>query len=94
MSKMDKQLPEGCKAQQPIPKKGCCENTYQTLDIADDFPAKQVQNTANPTLIAAFIYVYFQLSLPNGSNTESVYADYSPPPLEQDFQVLYQTFLI
>lgn len=96
MAKMDKQLPDECSStevQKAVKKKGCCENEYQSLDIDDDFNSKQLLSKAHPQLIAVFIYVYFQLNN-SGSNVDIAYSDYSPPPLEQDVQVMYQTFLL
>jgi len=96
MAKMDNQLPEECNfpdIQKPVKKKGCCENEYQSLDIDDDFSSKQVLSKAHPQLIAVFIYVYYHLNT-SDSNSDIAYSDYSPPPLEQDTQVLYQTFLL
>ena len=93
---MDNELPDDCKSlklQKPVKKKGCCENTYQNLEIDDDFNSKQMLAKANVQLIAVFVYVYLQLSIPEGT-IEIAYSDYSPPPLEQDIQVLHQTFLI
>ena len=96
MAQMDNQLPEDCKSpdiQKSVKKKGCCENEYQSLDIDDNFSSKQVLSKATPQLIAVFIYVYFQLNS-SDSDIDFAYSDYSPPPLEQDIQVLYQTFLL
>lgn len=96
MAKMDKVKPKDCQSpniQKPIKKKGCCENTYQNLEIDDDFSSKQILAKANPQLIAVFVYVYFHLNHTEDAVTIA-FSDYSPPPLEQDIQVLHQTFLL
>jgi len=97
LAKMEQAAPKDCKSpsmQQPVDKKGCCQNTYQNLDIDDDFSAKQVLAKANTQLISVFIYVYFQLNRFQAETDNNTFSYYSPPLLEQDAQVLYQTFLL
>ncbi len=73
--------------------KPCCENQHELLQLDDEFDAKQSASQVNKTFLAAFIHTFIdQIFSPVEKSTS--YLNYSPPILEQDVQILFQTFLI
>ena len=97
MAKMTQELVKECESptvQKPVNKKGCCENTYQSLELDEDYSLeKQVLTKADVQLVAVFVYTYLHLVTPDG-NTDIATSHPSPPLLKQDIQVLHQTFLL
>lgn len=79
-----------------LKKRNCCEDHYLSIDIEDDF----FQSIEKITFDTEFVFItipsssqLFELSFENEQEKE--YCNHSPPPiLTQDFQVLYQTFLL
>jgi hypothetical protein len=71
----------------------CCENQYQTIQVTDEFVKDATSFTFSVDFALAFIYATANFGLYAGIAPQS-FTDYSPPPLEQDLQVLFQTFLI
>ncbi|MEP2026175.1 MAG: hypothetical protein ABJH98_07745 [Reichenbachiella sp.] len=93
MDNMDK----ACEKDSPIGiqiKDGqCCENTYQSLEIEDDFKPSIAQSHVNVEFVAAFVISFFHLSI-SSIDEEPQYANYSPPLIDQDISVLHQVFRI
>jgi hypothetical protein len=71
----------------------CCENEFQTFQSTNEFVKDVAQTTFNVEFAVAFVYTSLNLDL-FPKSTHQFYADYSPPPLEKDISVLFQTFLI
>ncbi|MDF1573348.1 MAG: hypothetical protein P1P82_17195 [Bacteroidales bacterium] len=71
----------------------CCENEYHTVQATNEFVKDAAQTTFNVEFAVAFIYTTLNLDL-FPESTHQFYSDYSPPPLEKDISVLFQTFLI
>lgn len=76
-----------------IKKKPCCENEYQSLDVEDDYKPSIVYSGISLDFVVAFTYAFFDWTGPSQS-LSSQYANYYPPPIEQDIAVLYQVFRI
>ena len=81
---------------------GCCDNSSFTVDIDDDFSPfvakfdfnnSQTQTNFIVAFSATFIAPYLDI-FSSGANTKHTYKYYLSPLLEQDKQVLLQTFLI
>ena len=76
-----------------LKKKNCCDNEYVSFDIEDDYNSGAEIISLNPQFLFAFTYTLYQLHL-SENNQVVAFSDLSPPPLEQDIQSLYQTFLL
>lgn len=73
--------------------KSCCENVTTQLQVDDEVSLKKAETPLNLTFAVALIQAFiFSLDLTTAENTPL--PDYSPPPIEQNLQVLYQSFLI
>lgn len=71
----------------------CCENHYQSLSLEDDFNQVTEKPQVNQVNLIAILYTFFHPYIP-AKKQKAKYFGHSPPLLEHDFQVLYQTFLI
>ena len=71
----------------------CCENEYQTIQVTDEFVKDTASFTFSVDFALAYVYASANFELLSNSAPQS-FTDFSPPPLEKDFQVLFQTFLI
>lgn len=75
--------------------KNCCKDEVQQIEGQDKLQKENISTLSfdQQKVLVAFlfsyqsIYVYFK-------NEQSFYNDFSPPDLDRDIQVLYQTFLI
>lgn len=90
-----KKTPRMCNSdsQHEMTKKGCCENKYLSIDLDDDYQPVIADIDINVEFVFTFVYTYVQL-IYFDVDREIAFSDYSPPPVRQDIQVLYQTFLI
>jgi hypothetical protein len=93
MSDTDAACEISCESSE-IQRKNCCENTYKSVTINDDYNRITCKNPDDSfKFIAAFINSYTNLySLNTLKNAEYFY--YLPPLLKQNFQVINQSFLI
>tara|TARA_R110002050_G_scaffold33007_2_gene84446 strand:+ start:28756 stop:29100 length:345 start_codon:yes stop_codon:yes gene_type:complete len=82
--------PKGCNMD-PV---DCCSDDFVQIQFNESFnSSKAVQTELNTDFVVAFTIVY--LNLYNfQSASYSDYMDYSPPLLQQDISVLFQSFLI
>lgn len=71
----------------------CCENQYQTFQASNDFVNDAPQVAINFASIVALVYSILDIDLFPKTN-HLYFTDYSPPPIEKDVQVLFQTFLV
>lgn len=72
---------------------GCCDNEFLTIKIRDEYQKVSEVISLDNHFLLAFTYAF----LPdNSQETERVLAlsEIYPPPLEQDYQSLYQSFLL
>lgn len=72
----------------------CCDNQYTQITTDDTFAKASFDIDLNKTFVAAFVSVFVVQSPDNYPTNTNFFAEYHPPPLKQDFQVLYETFLI
>ncbi len=71
----------------------CCENHYQIVETTDDFVQDAQKLNINIEFIAALFYTYIKLDVDSQTDNH-FYADDAAPPLIQDKQILFQTFII
>ncbi|MBT8261830.1 MAG: hypothetical protein KJO05_03345 [Bacteroidia bacterium] len=72
----------------------CCDNEYTKVDTDDTFAKASFEFDPGENFIFAFYSVFVLFQVENYPENPDFYKDYSPPPLERDLQVLYDTFLI
>ena len=72
---------------------GCCDNEFISIDIDDDYQLVSEGFSIEPTFLFAFTYT-FLFDFQKSNEPGLAYADHHPPPLEQDYQSLYQSFLL
>ena len=73
--------------------KSCCNNEYVQLYLDDDLQNGHSNLTVDHSFLVALVMSLNHPERIEESN-ELFFSDQHPPPLEQDYQVLYQTFLI
>jgi hypothetical protein len=71
----------------------CCENQYQTIQLSDDILSDIVRINSNIDFTEVFINTS-KIQVLLSKSAQQFYADYSPPPLEKDLQMLFRSFLI
>ncbi|SRX54506.1 hypothetical protein AEQU1_01517 [Aequorivita sp. CIP111184] len=93
---MEENAPDsGCGAETAAPEvHDCCKNHITKIHTDDNFAKASFDLKLNKTFIAAFISVFVLNEVEIASTKKIFFADYNPPPLEQDFNILYETFLI
>lgn len=72
---------------------GCCDNEYLSIDIEDDYQNFQEDISLVKILLSTFYYA-FVIDTSGNSKHIASYIDKYPPPIEQDFQTLHQSFLL
>lgn len=72
----------------------CCKNHITKIHTDDNFAKASFDLKLNKTFLATFVSVFVLQEVEIASTEKTFFADYNPPPLEQDFNILYETFLI
>ena len=72
---------------------GCCENEFISIEIEDDYQITKVKFSLESHFVIAFLNTFILYQF-NEVEQLITYADHLPPPLEQDYQSLYQSFLL
>lgn len=72
----------------------CCENQFTKIQTDDNFTKASFDLKLNKTFVATFVTVFVLQEVEITSAEKIFFADYSPPTLEQDLNILYETFLI
>ncbi|GAB5399024.1 MAG: hypothetical protein Aureis2KO_06090 [Aureisphaera sp.] len=73
---------------------GCCDNKYTQVDIDDNFADASFDIQLEPAFVASFVAVFVLQQDPDLDNNPDFFKDYSPPPLEDNLHVLYESYLI
>ncbi|WP_194850670.1 HYC_CC_PP family protein [Nonlabens antarcticus] len=77
-----------------LSQKSCCNDTQLIKQGNDDLKISFSQLSHEQQLfVATFTYSYLNL-LDGTTSQETPFFDYAPPFIEQDVQILHQTFLI
>jgi hypothetical protein len=72
----------------------CCKNQLTKVTTDDSFVKASFDLGLDKTFVAPFVSVFVLHEIEITSTEKIFFADYNPPPLEQDFTILYETFLI
>ncbi|WGF93952.1 HYC_CC_PP family protein [Aequorivita marisscotiae] len=72
----------------------CCKNHITKIQTDENFAKASFDLKLNKTFVATFVSVFVLQEVEIASAEKIFFADYSPPPLEQDLNILYETFLI
>ena len=88
---MQKEADKNCDGQETF-SRVCCSNEHMAFELNEDYSVDQAQA---PTFISNFsIPVSIIEEYEFIDETEYSFLGYSPPPLERDIVVFYQSFLI
>jgi len=71
---------------------GCCDNEFIVIDVEDNYQVVQTEIVLETNFLFAFTYTFLFNHLKN-IEPLAVHVDH-PPPLEQNYQSLYQSFLL
>lgn len=71
----------------------CCDNEHVFVDFDDEFKVSASETSLNAKFFIAFSYTLLISNLTTEEPAQA-FADNLPPPLGQDYQSLYQTFLL
>ena len=71
----------------------CCDNEFLSIEIENDYQIATEQISLQSQFLLAFTYT-FLFDLQKNVTPKVAFADNHPPPLEQDYQSLYQSFLL
>lgn len=71
----------------------CCDNEFLSIETEDDYQIPTEQISLESQFVLAFTYT-FLFDLQKNITAKVAFADNHPPPLEQDYQSLYQSFLL
>lgn len=93
---MDVDSPDsGCGDENAVPEAhDCCKNHITKIHTDDNYAKASFNLKLNKTFVATFVSVFVLQEVEIASTEKIFFADYNPPPLEQDFNILYDTFLI
>ncbi len=72
----------------------CCKNHITKIHTDDNYAKASFDLKLNKTFVATFVSVFVVKEVEIASIEKIFLADQNPPPLEQDFNILYETFLI
>lgn len=72
----------------------CCSNKYLKISTDDQYAKVAFDFDFNIQWFATLVEIYVSKQLDVPTEPIAVYKYYRPPPLEKDFQVLFETFLI
>lgn len=76
-----------------ISQNQCCDNQHLLLQIDDEVEIHQSSTSFSPIFIVAFIES-FVFTADFTAQSETTFADYSPPIPDKDILLLYHTLLI
>ncbi len=84
-----------CSDKNPIPDShDCCKNHITKIQTDDNFAKASFELNLNKIFVAPFVSVFILQELEKISTQKTLFAEYNPPPLEQDLNILYEVFLI
>ena len=72
----------------------CCQNQFTQINTDDSFSKASFDLKLDKTFVATFVSVFVLQEVSIPSAQKIFFADYSPPPLFQDLNILYETYLI
>ena len=72
----------------------CCQNQILKIQTDENFAKASFDLQLDKTFVAAFFAVFILSEVELSASKTTAFADYSPPFLRQDLNILYETFLI
>ena len=72
----------------------CCKNHITKIQTDENFAKASFDLKLNKTFLATFVSVFVLQEVAIISKEKTFFAEYNPPPLLQDLNILYETFLI
>jgi hypothetical protein len=72
----------------------CCKNHITKIQTDENYAKASFDLKLDKTFVATFVSVFIMQEVEITSTEKNFFADYNPPPLEQDLNILYDTFLI
>ena len=78
----------------PMEERHCCDNQYTSVDTDDNYSGVVYDIQLSPVFAITFIEIFVLGEGFEFTKEFDYYKDYSPPPLGEDLQLLYETFLI
>ena len=72
----------------------CCQNHFTQIDTDENFAKASFDIKFQKVFIANILIGFILEEVEITSSEKTFFADYNPPPLEQDLNILYDTFLI
>ncbi len=72
----------------------CCDNHITKIQTDENFTKASFDVELNKTFVASFVSVFVLQEVDITSFQKIFYAEYNPPFLERDLNVLYETYLI
>ncbi len=93
---MDMNVPDSnCDDETATPEAhDCCKNHITKIHTDDNFAKASFDLKLNKAFVATFVSVFVLQEVEITSSEKTFFADYNPPPLEQDLNILFDTFLI
>lgn len=85
---------DACGSEDGEEEHGCCDNKYTSVDTDDNYAVSSFDLQINPVVAIAMVSVFIVSNPKVYEPNNTFYIDYSPPPLGEDLQVLYESFLI
>ena len=76
-----------------IMEPGCCDNDFISINTDEDYQVVKTEFTLGANFLFAFAYSFLFDHLKN-IEPSIAYTDHHPPPREQDYLALYQSFLL
>lgn len=72
----------------------CCDNHYTQVTTDDTFVKASFEIEFNKPFVVTLAAIFVLQQPENYASDTNFFREYHPPPLHQNFQVLYETFLI
>ena len=72
----------------------CCKNHITQIQTDENFAKASFELNLAKTFVATFVSVFVLQEADITSTQKTFFADYNPPPLKQDLNILFDTFLI
>ena len=72
----------------------CCDNHITKIQIDDNFAKASFSIDLSNTFVATFVSVFVLQEFKISFVEKNFFAEYNPPPLELDLNILYEIFLI
>lgn len=83
-----------CDDNSAVKEDHCCENHFTKVQTDENFSKASFELKLSPEFVAVFVPIFALYEVEPIFSQKTSYAAYTPPPLYQDLNILYDTFLI